>query len=485
MIHLVRQAIECHGMVRPGDTLLASVSGGPDSMALLEALWRLSSQLDFGLEVAHVDHGLRGEDSAADARLVAQAAHQRSLPFHLEEVDTREASRRWKTSVQDAAHRLRKESLDRTCRLRSLDRVAVGHHLDDHVETVLLHFLRGAGPDGLSGLRPVDGKTIRPLIHLNREQIISFCGEEKLPYRVDESNTDRKYLRNRIRLDLLPLLEREYSPGIRAVMARTADLMSDVASYLETRGQQALADITLERDQGRIILSQPGLFSLPSALQTWVVRECFRQLAGDLRDLDYQHVVSILELWRQGRTGSSVDLPRNLRAWVDSRGAAVGTPDSLAQAVAIRREPYQYLLSLPGQVRVKEAGLVVEGELLEAPDPLSGLADEGWVWDAPRGSFQFLARQVCIDYNKVDLPLVVRNRRKGDWFRPLGLGGRKKIKDFFISEKVPPALRELIPLVCSGDRVVWVAGMRLDEDFKIEDETTSAARLRVSGFRRV
>jgi len=488
MIDRIRRAVESGGLIGAGEGVLAAVSGGPDSMAMLECLFHLSKEMGFDLEAAHVDHGLRGA-SGEDARLVMEQVRARGLAFHLEEVRAAEASRRWKTSVQDAAHRLRMEFLEETRWRRNLDVIALGHHREDQVETVLLHFLRGAGPEGLSGLRPREGRIIRPLIYTDPEQILEFCASRNLPYSMDESNRERKYMRNRIRLDLAPLLRQHYNPGLSQVMIGTADLMAQVADFLNSSAREALESIREGGGSNALFLDPEGFFRLHPAVRMSVIRECYGRLSGTRRDLDLDHVKMTANLWERGEPGSRLHLPRGIRAWVSGRGLAMGSRESMAESLGRGAGRYRYRLEVPGRAAVEEAGLLVEADpssMEEFRRHMEGSkACPGPGSRAPGGDFPFLAREVYIDYNKVDLPLTVRNRRDGDWFRPLGLGGRKKIKDFFISNRVPPSLRDRIPLVLAGDRVVWVAGMRLDEDFKIGRETTSVVRLRVSEIRRV
>ncbi len=486
MLHTVKRTMLSWQVVRPGQGILVAVSGGPDSLALLEVLSVLAPGLGIHLEVAHLDHGLRGKESEADARFVEREAGTRGLAFHHLRLDVGQMAARWKTSVQDAAHRLRHGFLERVRRRQALAFTALGHHMDDQAETLLLHFLRGAGPDGLSGLRPVDGHLIRPLLDVRKSQIDDFLKERGIEPRVDPSNQDRKYTRNLIRLDILPVLERDLNPALTETLAGSARIMADVSDYLDEVAATTLD--SLAHSSEPLLLPAPAFTSLHPAVQQSVIRLGFSRVAGDARGLKRRHVEAVRDLWLCARPGSRLDLPRGTRAWVEESQLALGTVRDRDQRQGPAIAAFHYEMQVPGTLSIPEADLSIEARVMDRdsipPGALSGRPGRKEPAPAVRG-VPLLAREVYIDYNKLDLPLVVRNRRPGDWFRPLNLGGTVKVKDFFISNKIQPGARDLIPLVYAGDRLVWIAGFRLDDQFKVNDQTTSVVRLRVAENRGV
>ncbi len=483
MLDAVRRTIQDLGQLAEGHGLLAAVSGGADSMAMLDCLDRLADELGFRLEVAHVDHGLR-PGAADDAGFVAGAASRRGLKFHLGAVDAAAAARELGTSVQDAAHRLRMEFLEATRLARGLDWTAVGHSRDDQAETVLLHFLRGAGPTGLSGLRAVDPPLVRPLLYVSREEIEAHCRYHDIAFREDPTNAEPTYLRNRIRLEILPVLRDKVNPNLTAGLSAAAQVMADVSDLLEQLGSEALQDCSLGDDA--LALSGAAFSVLHPALQREVVRLVFARWAGGPRDLERSHVEAVRRLWLQGRHGARLDLPLGGRVWVEHGTLMVGSVERWQELQPAGVAEYSYRLDVPGSVRVREAGLVVDAALLERAmvpeDALAGRSGqpEGPAETTASSGVPWLARDAYIDYNRVDLPLEVRNRRPGDRFRPLSLGGSQKVKDYFIAGKIPPGLRDLIPLVFTGEQLVWVAGFRLDERFKIGKDTEMVVHLRVT-----
>lgn len=439
----VRATVRRYRMARPGERILAAVSGGADSVTMLDALVRLAPEEGFSLVVAHFNHGLRGAAADADEAHVADLARGYGLQFVVGRGDVAAAAQAERRGLEAAARRVRNEFLRTTADQHGCGAIALAHTASDRVETVLLHLLRGTGLAGLQGMRPVRRPFIRPLIAVWRTEVEEYCRAAGLQWRTDETNRDtRRFLRNKIRHELLPLLEREYGPGVSEAILRSAEAVEMELSWTEPLVREALAE-ACERQGDRVRLNLARLRGLPNGLLVRILRRAAMEVFGGVRDWRWEHFAGLAEAVRESRTGHRVVLPGGLEARVSYDWLELG--ERQPEPCALPERP----LPVPGEVELPEAGVRLSGRLCprrEAPPPGPAVA----VLDAA------LAHG-----------LVVRGWRPGDAFVPLGMSGRKKLQDFFVDAKVPKAARRLVPLVVHPQAgVIWVVGMRIAQDAK-------------------
>lgn len=466
MYRQVKRTVQQYKMLQAGETVLVGVSGGPDSLCLLHMMKELAAEMDFSLHVAHLNHGIRGETAADDASFVREAAAEMGLPCTVHRVDTKEYGKLLKISVQDAARRLRYKFFKETAAAVGAAKVALGHHRDDLVETVILNFLRGTGLNGLAGIRPVrrmeDGLIIvRPLIGLSRQEIEDYCRCCSLHPRIDESNLKALYQRNKVRLELIPYLEQEFNPNLMERVAALAETISLDQDYLNSEAHKALAALAREEGESHISLDREVLLDLPEALQRRVLRLALARLrGGDLRGVEHKHITSLVDLM-QGEGYRCCHLPYGLQATCDYDQFCL----SRRTASAARRiRPVN--LKIPGATVIAETGEVIRAEIASA---------ENLRW--PPVS----RREGYLDYDRLQKPLTVCSRWSGARFHPLGLSGTKKLKDYLIDEKVPREKRDLLPLVVSGSEIAWVAGLQVAHPFRVTEETKTVLILRLEG----
>ncbi len=322
VIERVRQGIREHRMLRRGETVVVAVSGGPDSMALLDLLVRLRSEWQLTLHVAHMNHGLRGASADADEAFVRNACHRWKLVCTVARVSVSAVAEERDLSEETAARQARYEFLEATARRMRAGAIAVGHTRDDQAETVLMRLLRGAGTEGLCGIRPVrvlgGFRLVRPLLGVWRREIERYLRLRRRSWREDASNRDEKYLRNRIRHALLPVLEREYQPKIREILSQTAECLQADYAFIEGWGERRwrrLGDVTPGKGTpDRVVLDVRRLSEEPPAMQRYLLRRAVECLAGDLRRVTYQHWSELERLLQAGPGGAVVDLPHRLRA---------------------------------------------------------------------------------------------------------------------------------------------------------------------------
>ncbi len=455
LIRIVRDTMSRYGMVGRGDRVVVAVSGGADSICLLHLLYRLAPENGLHLVVAHFDHGLRGDEDHADTLFVEEQARSRGLPL---EVERAPALGDRTGSLEERAREARYAFLERVRQAHRAQRMALGHTLDDQAETVLMRLLRGAGPTGLAAIPPVrEPGIIRPLIRVRRREIEACLESEGLAWRLDPTNRETRYLRNRIRLELLPHLLR-FQPHLVEHLGDLADLVREEDEFLDRLALEWIASNAEKDPGGGTALPLHRFLKEPRPLERRIVRAILRREAGGLRRIHHDHVRDALGLARGERPQAGVSLPGGLRVrrvydrLVFGYAPADGQPNVLESFPA------------PGDYAVPQAGLRVSLELRER-DGTAPLNRGPWT--------------ALMDADALRFPLTLRSLRPGDRLVPLGMRGHRKVKDVFIDAKVPLAERSRALLLLSGDAPLWLCGHRIDDRCRITERTTRVLEVRV------
>lgn len=490
MFERVRAFINRHQLLPTEGEVVVGVSGGADSFCLLHLLHRLCgpglSYPGVTLRAAHLNHMLRGEASDEDARVVAESVARWNIPFSSGSVDVRVLARTEKRSLEDAARLARYRFLRTVAGGR---RIAVAHHADDQAETLILHWLRGSGLSGLVGMSPRQQDIIRPLLEITHQETLAYCAEHGITPIEDLSNSDPRFLRNRIRHEVLPLLQ-ELNPGIRQTLLRNAEVMRIDLDWLEMQGDSCWESVVTSVQSREIRLAVPALLNLPLSLQRHLLRRATALLCEGQSPLEPRHQSSIehlLSLSESSLQERELHLPQGLRARFRTgeltltRQATTAPKEPLSSEAARAGEislpiPGEALLpGTPWQVRVE---IIWDGN--ESPESPLGTAlrqgnwAEVWRWlDPPT------PHAVYIDGSMVGEHLLVRTRRPGDRIQPLGMTGVKKVQDIFIDNHVDRAARATTPLFCSETRCLWVAGACLDHQARLTSQTRRILRLSV------
>jgi len=452
----VRDYIQEHNLLVGQKRLLVAVSGGQDSAALLCMLVSLQEELDITLHVAHLDHRLRGVESENDARYVSQLASQLGVPVTVEQCDVLAYQTKQRISLEEAARELRYNFLARVAGSIGADLVAVGHTKDDNIETILMHLIRGTGIQGLQGLQPVSRwqysgneiRIIRPLLTVSRQETAEYCHKKHIIPRVDTSNLSLSHFRNRIRQQLVPLLE-EYNPQISEALLRTARIAGDELHYLEEETAR-LWSSTVQKQADTVIISKGKFLGLPSALQRQLLRTAIEGLLGSLKDIETRHIEEIMAILTRP-AGKQLCLPGGLVFVVEYERYLLGPdPAALSPFPVLGKE---FVLNIPG--RTLFPGWCVVASVIEREQ----MEDKG-------GNFT-----AYLDRDKVGTELTVRCRQPGDRFQPAGMSQQKKVGEFMIDAKIPRTWRQRIPIVCSPRHILWVVGWRVDDRTKVTENT--------------
>lgn len=462
----VRRVIREHNLAGSSSRVVAAVSGGADSMALVHLLVELDGRGDLSLAgVAHFNHQLR-ETADRDEQFVREAAGALGLTFVSDREAVAERAAREGRSLEDAARAARYAFFERARVQLTADAVALGHTRDDQAETFLLRLLRGAGPRGLAGMHPRNGAIVRPLLDCRRDELHAWLGARGVAHVEDESNRDTAIPRNRVRAELLPLMASRFNPSVVDVLADEATLARELWQWMDEASAPLLA-IPGE-------LEVAALEPLSPALRRLVFWRAMTAASGG-RHISFDHVAAAIRLMH---TSGSMDAPGHRvqriggRIVLTSRDAAsrnVRRGRGSGAADERRSNLFHHSLSIPGEVLVAESGCVISVEATAPAHTAEPRATAG------NGPVALVRRDLLSE------SLVVRNRRPGDRFRPVGLRGWKKLQDLFVDRKVARTERDAVPLVVDQhDRIVWVAGYGIDEAFRVTDAAQAVLLLRLT-----
>jgi tRNA(Ile)-lysidine synthase len=453
--------IQGHQLVS-GKKLVVAVSGGADSVCLLHILVKLQEKLKVKLHIAHLNHQLRGTESEADAKYVSALARQLGIPATIEGRDVKDYQKKHRLSLEEAAREVRYGFLAEVAKTIGTKLVAVGHTRNDHIETILLHLIRGTGTRGLRGLQPyTDWKSksgriaiIRPLLEISRQETEDYCQSHKLKPRIDATNVSLSPLRNRVRHQLLPLLM-SYNPGIAQALLRTAQIAGDDIDFLDKEVAHLWNEVIQE--QGKtIVLDKERLDRLPPALKRYLLRAAVERMLGSAKDIEMRHIEEMMSALDKA-AGKRLNLPQGLIFSLEyDRYLLTSDPSALSPLPILSGE---FELKIPGETKLP--GWLIEAAIINR----EGMAEKD----------DFTA---YLDCDKVGDRLLVRPRKRGDRFQPLGLAQPKKLNEFMIDAKIPRAWRQRVPLVCSPKQIVWVVGWRIDERAKVSEKTKKVLQLK-------
>lgn len=448
--------IRKNGMIQRGDRIIAGVSGGPDSLCLLFLLDKYKETLGISLEVVHMEHGIRGKESLEDAVFVENFCRKLAIPCHTYHRDIPKLAREWKCSEEEAGRRARYEAFEEVRVKNGGTKIAVAHNRNDQAETVLFHLVRGSGLSGLSGIRPVRGNIIRPLLCLTREEIEDLLKKENLPFRTDATNFETDYARNRIRLNILPLLREELNPRACEHLAETAERLALAEDYLVGQAEEAAKRLASRRSGGStgLLLDREGFLKEPEALKAYILRYCLRETAP-LYNISALHLSAITELASR-QSGRSLNLPGGLTVHTEGAYLIFDKPGIFKE-----EQQRETKLIVPGTVRYGKYRLTAsifpyKNEII--PEKMY----TKW-----------------FDYDTIKNTVQIRPRRSGDFLTVTASGGRKTLKKYLIDEKIPAGERDRLCLLADGSQILWVVGHRISEAYKVTEKTSRVLKVQV------
>ena len=460
LLEKVRTYVTKYRMFDPPDMIVVAVSGGPDSVCLLDLLFRLRKVLGVRLCVAHLNHELRGGASDGDARFVSRLAGKMDLPFHSGRCDAETLAKAEGRSVEDASRQARLRFLEEVRTRVGAARVALGHTRGDQAETVLLRLLRGSGRGGLGAMRPVrDGVWVRPLLEVSREEVLSYLNLRQLRFRRDASNRDTRFTRNRIRLDLIPRLRSDYNPEIEGILARTALLLGEEEAWLEEVVQRAFSRAKRHAAPGKIVLDIKRVLGYHIILQRRIIRKALFDLGSPGDGLAFEAVERVVNALN--RTSFGIRSSEQIGIFRTSDALIFSRPLS----------PFEIPVRIPGRTLIPPLGITLFARIHSA----SGI--RAFIRSAS-------SDEAYLDLSSVEPGVILRNQRREDRVSPLGMRGTKRVNDLLADAKVHRSLRDSVPILASGGNIIWVVGHRLSHAARVTARTQRVVHFRVKPSRK-
>ncbi|WP_372995134.1 tRNA lysidine(34) synthetase TilS [Lutispora sp.] len=448
---VVEDTIKKYNMLNHGDSIVVGLSGGPDSMCLLHVLMGLKEAWGLKIYAAHLNHQFRGRDADEDALYVKKKCEEWGIEVFIQVFNVPAYAKEKGLSSEEAGREIRYKLFYEVAHKVGANKIAIAHNMNDNAETVLMNLFRGSGIEGLKGIEATRGEIIRPLINVRRDEIEAYCHEKKLNPRIDKTNLEPIYGRNKVRLELIPYIEKHFNGNIMSTLQRLSDIVTIENDFLNKEAKKLLLKIAIIGENS-IEYNINKMNDIHPALLRRVIRMGIEQLIGTLKGIEYRNIEGVLDLLGKS-TGAAIILPHNIKAYISY--------DKLILRINTQSEPYKYYLELEND----------RDNIAEFFDFTVRLTtvDASQIGDIKKDKYK-----VYIDKGKVKQKLVLRNRFDGDVFSPIGLKGSKKLKEYFIDEKIPKEERDNIFLIADGKEIVWVLGRRLSEKYKITSDTKEA-----------
>lgn len=445
MIEQIRRNLKDRIGIRDGQNIVLGLSGGPDSVFLFHMLRILQAEMGFHLAGAHINHMYRGDDADHDEAFVVSLCKFYNIECQVLKKNASEYAQDMKMSLEEAGRAIRYDFFRKILSEKGEGFIATAHNLNDQAETVLHRIVRGTGIDGLVGMTLKSQDIIRPILDIKRKDIDSYLNHNNYDYCEDKTNKQLIYGRNRLRLDLIPYIEKEYN-------SKFSDSLIKL-SHLALQDHELLYDTTLEaynklrhRLRGQIHIDLNGFNALSVGLRSRLIRMAIEEIKGNRTNVQYSNIESSIALCERKETGKRIDLPDNITLEIAYDKIIIKSK------VEVKDFEYNIIVGLP--IFIAEISVILDSYETKNTD----LAKK--------------TNKIAIDYDKIMGNLKVRNRRDGDFFTPLGMNGTKKLKDFFIDEKIPREQRDRTPIIKDDKEIIWIAPYRMSEHYKI-DETTN------------
>ncbi|MDP4092290.1 MAG: tRNA lysidine(34) synthetase TilS [Bacillota bacterium] len=457
----VLETIKEHRLIEENSKIVIGVSGGPDSICLLSILNSLSSELGISLAAVHINHMLRGEDALKDEEYVREFCSKAGIPVFVEHCDIKALARNQSLSIEEAGREARYNEFYKIAEKISAKAIAVAHNSNDQAETVLMNIIRGTGLTGLKGMDYKRGIIIRPLLNVTREEIEEYCKSHNLNPRTDSSNFENYYTRNKIRLELLPAVRDIFKTDISRRILRMSELIREDADFIEDTVIKVYNNCILKQDSNSVELRIDALKANHPAIVKSVLRKAIEGLKGDLKGIEYIHIRNIIEMLNCGKTGMEVHIPGGLRA-----GTSYDILHIYFESSLYICEDFEAVLKVPGTTEVLNGKYIFETFLFG-----NGKDNYRFSEDQQNSSEQYF------DYDKFRKEAFIRTRKQGDIFKPYKSNGTKKLKEYFIDNKVPRELRNKTPLIGVENEIVWITGYRTSDKFKVTENTKRVLKI--------
>jgi len=456
MHELIKNNIINKKLIGQGDNILIALSGGPDSVFLFHNLRKLKDIISFNLYASHINHMYRGQDAMHDEEFVRDLCQKYGIRLFVKRKNMTEYARELKVTEEEAGRVLRYGFFNENLSQIGGGKVALAHNLNDQAETVLQRLIRGTGIDGLSAMSFQKGNLIRPMLNVSRDEIMAYLHENNYQYCIDITNSQDIYGRNKIRLNLIPYLEKNFNPNIQATLSRMAEAMERDKKIIEKYIDVKFKELLKDRSDSRLVLDLNSLRALDMGEKGRIIRRGIEELKGNTVNVEMKHVDSAISLMDAGKTGKKIDLTGGFTIEISY--------DNFIINKGLDKVPeFEYNIALNEITHIKEVNKTLLARVFEA-------GTETWEDIEDKDSF-------CVDFDLVKGSLTVRNRRPGDSITPCGMEGSKKVKDVFIDLKIPKEERDSRLIVADDENIIWLEGYRINDKYKINESTKKILKI--------
>lgn len=465
MIDKIKQYIEKHNMLKKGDQIIVGVSGGADSVCLFHVLLRLMKEYDLTLHVIHVNHGIRGEEALRDEVFVSELCKESSISFTAVHKDIPALAKSEGLSYEEAGRKARYEVFNQYLAAYKCNKVAIAHNKNDNAETILFNLFRGSALTGLTGISPLRDQIIRPLLCIERREIEEWLGKQGLTHLEDSTNLTLDYTRNKIRHGILKMAGEVNTKAVSHIN-EAGEALGEVEAFIERCTQSAAERVLGTTDNNDVLIWCEELIAEDRVIQKELVRKALYQVNGSLKDMEAVHITAVLGLLSK-QTGRRVNLPGRITAIREYRHITlmkeVDGEDNVRNNVYTEME--ERSLAIPGVTPLKEEGKSLFAELVNYKKNMIIPQNVYTKW---------------FDYDKIKDTVLIRTRRQGDYLCIDERGGTKKLKSFFIDEKIPRQKRDVLPLLADGAHIMWVIGGRISEAYKVDESTRRILQIKLT-----
>ncbi len=464
----VKKTVAEYNMIQNKDCILVGVSGGADSVTLIHVLYEIAPIFSLKLGIAHLNHSLRKNESDDDAGFVNALSKKLNLPCFIEKKDVTKYKTENKLSVEEAGRRMRYAFFEDIAIKEGFNKIALGHTANDNAELVLMYLLRGSGPLGISGIPPLRGGLknnlliIRPLIKTLRPEIEGYISCKGLSHIIDKSNMDEKYLRNKIRHNLIPHLNKNYNSKIVETLNRLASIVRSENEWMEEELAADIKKTIIKEEPDKIVCSVSEIKALHPAARNRISRIAILKVKGDLRRISLSHIELMSAQLESDSDNWSLDLPDRIRVTRTGESLVISKEKSALRCISTRhknkeQEVYEYVINKPeSMIAGKEGIKIIFSEIKD---------------NSSENIFKSKPGVAFFDMDKICFPLILRNYRHGDRFTPLGMSGSQKIARYLINKKVSAESRLKIPVMLSNNKIIWLAGHIIDDSVKVTQNT--------------
>lgn len=446
--------IEENKLLEKKDKVLVALSGGPDSVCLLHMLYTLRDIYEFELGAVHINHMLRGEESDGDEEYVEKLCDNLGIKCYVKRIDIDYIAEEQKISLEVAGRQERYKVFEELKKQYGYNKVAVAHNANDQAETILMRLMRGTGLEGLTGIKAIrDGNIIRPILCLNRDEIEKYCESNKLYPRIDSSNKEKVYSRNKVRLDILPYMRENFNDDIIDSLNRMALLLQKDNEFIEEYSNKCY-NVYCEEGCNGLVISKELFIKEKEAIVTRVIKKSFKKISKSYQNFEMKHIYDIATL-TQKSSGKMINLTNNIIA------------QNIYGDIILKVKKSDNIVNEAIEVNIDSDFMVLE----------YGKYKIKFEKNVNKADFSKNNLIKLFDYDKIDKEIIIRNRNDGDKIVPLGMKGSKKLKDIFIDLKVPRDERKDIPIVAIGERIAWVVGCKTSDEFKITKDTKNILKI--------